>query len=99
MLFGIGAHLAELGENLKRDDGGAERARSLRSHFADLRRAVDDRSPWMAKSAVARFCEELRELAAGRAEFSAQCGALEAQLDLLLQRCRDDMDSEDDVPF
>jgi len=99
MLFGIGGHLGELGEDLKPTEDGAERARSLRSHFTELRRAVDDRNPWMAESAVARFSEELDELSATQPELAPKCKDLERQLDHLLQRCRDDGDFDDAIPF
>ncbi len=99
MLFGIGGHLGELGEDLASTEGGAELARSLRSCFAELRHAIDDRNSWMAESSVARFSEELDGLSATRPELAAKCADLERQLDHLLQRCRNEEDFDDEIPF
>ncbi|MBL7044855.1 MAG: hypothetical protein ISR77_39880 [Pirellulaceae bacterium] len=99
MLFGIGAHLGELGEDLKSTEDGAERARLLRSNFAELRHAIDDRNPWTAESTVASFSERLDELATDRPKLALKCTDLERQLDRLLERCRDLQDFDDQIPF
>jgi hypothetical protein len=99
LLFGIGAHLGELGEDLKPTEEGAGRARSLRAHFAELRGALDDRNPWLARSAVAHFCEELNELSAARPELAPKCTDLERQLERLLERCHDLPDFDEEIPF
>jgi hypothetical protein len=100
MLFAVGAHLCELGENLQeRRDIDGRLPQTLRALFTQLRHAIQDRNSWLVPSAVAEFSEALEQLAHGRPELAAKCTDLEQQLDRLLDRCRERPDADADFPF
>jgi hypothetical protein len=103
VLFGIGAHLAELTQNL-RDAGSGEFIEALNRHFGNLREAAADPTAAdptaaLVEPVVHRFCENLNAAADTYPELAAKCGDLERRLRKLSSRLSDEPTYEEDVPF
>ncbi len=99
LLFGIAAHLAEVCEEFKSLSDGAQRGRSLRSHFTELRYALVYGLLPSAESALDSLTEALHEVASLHAPLALRCADLEARLDHLLTRWRAEPPWDDGIPF
>ncbi len=101
-VFGIGAHVAELGVDLKESSATRPYMESLNRHFGNLRAALQDAGPALVGPVVERFCEELRAISDARADLSAKCADLERQLREFAARLsgeEEPFDWENDIPF
>jgi hypothetical protein len=97
-LFGIGAHLAELGVDLRSSPDTAPLADSLNHHFGNLRSVAGDAAAPLIGPVVERLCQELAPVSEARPDLSAKCAALESQLREFAARVLEEPD-EDDLPF
>jgi hypothetical protein len=96
-LFGIGAHLAELGVDLRSSPDTVALADSLNHHFGNLRAAAQDGSGELIAPVVDRLCEELTPIVAARPDLAAKCEALESELRAFAARTLGEY--QDDLPF
>ena len=99
VLFGIGAHLAELDEDLAASPDSAPLAEGLNRQFGNLRAAIGDPAPALVEPVVARFCEELQAAAEARSDLAEKCADLERQLSEFAARLSPEEDRDDDLPF
>jgi len=97
-LFGIGAHLAELGTDLRSSPDTVALADSLNHHFGNLRAAAQDASGELIAPVVDRLCEEFTPILAARPDLSAKCAALEGELRAFVARSLG-VPEDDDLPF
>jgi len=93
LLFGIGAHLAEIGLDL--GDSSRE-ARALREDFARLRQAIDDTCGWLVRSAGSRFADTLDQMISEHPALAAKGDDLTRQIEHLVERCGELFDTSDD---
>ncbi|MFV1968570.1 MAG: hypothetical protein ACC628_24380 [Pirellulaceae bacterium] len=80
MLFGLGAHLAELALDLKASSESAEYVASLNRDFANLRDVVADPESTLIGAVVERFRENLASAASVRPDLVEKCADLENRL-------------------
>ncbi|MCO6457218.1 MAG: hypothetical protein J5I93_18125 [Pirellulaceae bacterium] len=85
LLFDLGAKLGELGEDLQSDDHERQLARSLMTHFANLRSALADGSRWQLDVVRRQFENALAQIGAGRSDLHAKTRDFLRQLDVLLE--------------
>ena len=98
-LFGIGCHVAELGEDLKASPDTASLAHDLNRHFGNLRAAIGDPAPALVEPVVERFCDELHAVTEIRSDLAEKCADLERQLNEFAARLSAGGDWDDDLPF
>jgi len=99
VLFGIGSHLAELGEDLAASPETAPIAQSLNRQFGNLRAAIGDPGVALVEPVIARFCEELQAAVEVRPDLAEKCADLERQLHEFAARLAPEEDWEEDLPF
>ncbi len=98
-LFGIGAHVAELGVDLKASAFAAPLVQTLNRHFGNLRDALTDPSSSLVEPVVERFCEELDSVTEALPELAAKCADLQRQLNDFAARLSCEGSGSDDIPF
>jgi hypothetical protein len=98
-LFGIGSHLAELGEDLKASPETEPLVQTLNRQFGNLRAAIGDPAPALVEPVVQRFCSELDSVAEARPDLGPKCADLERQLTELAAHLSAEEDPDDDLPF
>ncbi|MDY0168529.1 MAG: hypothetical protein RBS80_18415 [Thermoguttaceae bacterium] len=103
-VFGIGAHVAELGVDLKESPDTRPYMESLNRHFGNLRAAMDSAESALIEPVIERFREELHAVSDVRADLGDKCTDLDRQLREFAARVSDEdegepFDWEDDIPF
>ncbi len=87
MLFAIGGHMAELVQDLRRDQDADELVRPLHVRFDDLRVCVrEQRELLVVRSSIAEFVDALQTVWQAHDELGRKCADLETKLDFLQQR-------------
>jgi hypothetical protein len=81
-LFGIGTYLAEIISNLRCQSESRTQIDALNRHFDNLCQANRDRQDELLQPVVARFCEQLQEVAEKWSDLSPKCFALQETLRL-----------------
>ena len=98
VLFGIGSHLAELGQDLKASPETAELAASLNRQFGNVQAALEDPTAALVEPVVSKFCQELQSVAELRPELAEKCADLEDMLQQLAARLVDEPDDAPELP-
>ncbi len=98
-MFGIGAHLAELTQELK--DAGAAQATidDLNRGFGNLRDAVADPSAALVEPVIERMTESLMALADFHLALADKCADLERQIGVCGRRLTEPSGDDGDLPF
>jgi hypothetical protein len=87
MLFAIGGHMAELVQDLRRDQDADELVRPLHVRFDDLRVCVrEQRELLVVRSSIAEFVDALQTVWQAHDELGRKCADLETKLDFLQRR-------------
>jgi hypothetical protein len=79
-VFGIGAHLAELVQDLKQSADTQPCIDALNRHFGNLRAALQDGESSLVEPVIARFLEELHTLRTTNPRLDDKCRDLDRQL-------------------
>lgn len=98
-LFGIGAHLAELTQDIKDAGGNQEFIDSLNRDFGNLREAFSQPEAPLAEPVTDRFCESLQALADAQPKLWAKCNDLERQIRELTRRILRLPELDEELPF
>ena len=99
ILFGLGAHLAELVVDLRTSDGSQNWIDSLNRDYGNLREAAADPSSSLVGPVVATFSEHLTDVAGFRPDLNAKCSDLERQINDFARRLSGEPVMDDDIPF
>ena len=87
ILFAIGGHMAELVQDLRRDQDADVLVRPLHVRFDDLRVCVrEQRELFVVRSSIADFVDALQAVWQAHDELGRKCADLETKLDFLHQR-------------
>ncbi len=98
-LFGLGAHLAELTQDLK--DAGAEPGiiDHLNRAFGNVREAVESSTNALVDPAVERLCEQLTDIAEAHIALTDKCSDLARLLSAFARRRMDELEWDEEMPF
>jgi hypothetical protein len=99
MLFGLGAHLAELVQDLKDAGAGPEDINGLNLAFGNLRAAAEDPAASLVGPVSEQMSESLASLAETFPVLAEKCGDLQRHLSHLHRRLTGEPDGEDELPF
>ncbi|HYV37657.1 MAG TPA: hypothetical protein VE988_18355, partial [Gemmataceae bacterium] len=99
VLFALGAHLAELTQDLK--DAAADQGLidELNRVFGNLSDVVQQSKPDLIEPVARRLCDSLALIGENHAELAVKCDDLEQQLDAFVRKLTGEPDWDEEMPF
>jgi len=98
-LFGLGAHLGELIQDLRDAGAGQDLVDQLNRAFSNVRAAVESPASALVEPVIEKMCETLDSVVAFRPVLADKCAYLQRQLSALARRLSDEPPWDEELPF